>query len=127
MTPEQNLLIRKFYVEIAQDSSLFAGKNTTARQAAGICLDLLGYVLIKGKYVPIEKLKKSSPTYGQWVDYECEWESDTRRVEDEVNNRESALEASGGESSEDTEVRETILREDVQEVEGRREDSSSEV
>ena len=116
MTPEQNLLIRQFYVEVANDESIFAGKNTTQKAVKGMCLDLLGYVLIKGKYVPVEKFKGASLTYGQQADYQCSWESDTRAIEElinETNNSKSSSTASSSEPTENTEIREAVLREDV--------------
>lgn len=138
LTPEQDLIVRQFYTAVVQDQALWAGLNVSPRVAAGACLELLGYIVRDGKFISPSALE--STTYGQQQELKCEWEADTKAaeaaigpsddekkisalyqrvkaLEAELNEKDSddtgTDEADSSEPSEDSEVREAVLSEDV--------------
>lgn len=113
MTPEQDILTREFYSMVANDPSLFPNEPIDQRSLHGILLKLLNYTIIDGKFVTPEKV--STRKYGEPVQASCEWDADTKRVLEALNESDSGSEdeADSGVATEDSEVREAILREDV--------------
>jgi len=113
MTPEQDVLTREFLQQVVFDRGLMTRAGVSGRTLQGACLELLNYVIIDGKYVD-KALVKNRPFYGQ-LELDCEWEQDTRRSMEALDESNSSGEdeANSSEPSTDTEVREAVLREDV--------------
>ena len=113
LKPEQDLLVRQFFVDVVQDDSVFPDAKSNQRALTTICLGLLNYVVVDGKFVSPENLK--STTYGQKVEYEDEWIKDTKAVQERMHadTSDDPAETDSGEQTESSEVRETVLREDV--------------
>lgn len=113
MTAQQDLMTREFMVHVLSDDLLFPGDPVGQGKAQQMCRRLLGYVIIDGKHVSYEVAKAAQYKFGKRPVVEDEWADDTRRVVDEVNKYKDSLEAGSSEPSEDTEVREAVLSEDV--------------
>lgn len=113
MTPEQDILTREFYSTVATDPKLFPDSPIDQRSLAGILLRLLNYTVIDGKFCSPERV--STRKYGEPVQVTCEWDEDTRRALEALNEGNSGSEnkADSGKSAKDSEVREAVLREDV--------------
>jgi hypothetical protein len=131
LTPEQDLLVREFFVEVAEKfESLQPDAGAYGRQLRAICLLLLNYdQLPNGSFVT-----KGTPIareYGtrDYDDYPDEWQADFAAAvakvatlegrveyEEEQNNEveaEDTSETSTSEPSENTSVWKTILSKDV--------------
>jgi len=125
MKPYQDLLTRRFFKEVALDAeALMPGAPASARQLRALCLFLLNYdQLPNGAFV--EKGTNVSYPFGNadYNKYKDEWEDDlaaTKEKLNETDNDKDTVEASTSESTEGTEVRTSVLPEDVQQVaEGR--------
>jgi len=115
MTPEQDLITREFFQKVANDASLFPEDPVGQRNMNQVIMRLLGYVYVNGCYVSPDKVKTRA--IGAAPDVTCEWTEDTLRAQealsDEEDNGTSTGEADSSEPTTDTEVRETVLREDV--------------
>jgi hypothetical protein len=115
LTPKQNILVRQFYSDIIGNDSLFTGDLQRYRgYAARLCTDLLGYVLVDGKFIYLSDVKPT--TYGQKNVYEDRWESDYKDVLEAANETDSNTdtdEADNSVEAESAEVREAVLPEDV--------------
>lgn len=119
LTARQDLLTREFFVTVAeQTEDLLPNSPASGRSLRGILLQLLNYdQLPNGAFVA----KGTEITYkfghADYSSYENEWESDYQRAIEELDNEggnnTNTTETSTGESSTDTEVRQTILSEDV--------------
>ncbi len=122
LTPEQDLLTRQFYVEIAQvTEALLPNTPAFGRQLRSILLLLLNYDLLPNgvfvtKGTTVTK-KLGSEDYSAYPD---EWVTDLGRAladveinKHEANNNTDTSEASTSEPSKNTEVRETVLPKDV--------------
>jgi hypothetical protein len=142
LTPEQDILTRRFYLEVAQTEGLFPDAPIQQKRLCALLMDMLNYQRLgNGNFVtkgtPISVPFGNSMPSGldaypdEWVeDYQravdaltAEGERDALEVtteaiesaEDEglaVNDNDTS-EASTSESSESTEVREAVLSEDV--------------
>ena len=113
MTPEQDIITREFFTAVVQDTNLFPQNPAMQRSLYSYVLHLLNYDLIDGAYV--EKGKTTSRRYGEAATVTCEWNADTRRAQEALNEDSGSGEdeADSSKSSTDTEVREAVLREDV--------------
>lgn len=122
LTPSQDLLVREFWEQIAvKAEALMPSTPAYARQSRAICLLLLNYDLLPGgRYV--KKGTKINIRFGSndYSAYKCQWEADRQEAYDELKANQiiddlvnDTPETSASESTEDTEVRETILPEDV--------------
>lgn len=120
LTPEQDLATRAFYeVVVAKANQL---PPYTLNRLHVAIMDILNYDCIGGKYV--EKLEweatARSHIYGSQPDSlggACEWAADKQRnselFRETLREFTHSTETNSSESSEDTEVREAILPEDV--------------
>lgn len=137
LTPEQDLLCRRFYIEVAEKAeALLPDTPVHAQRLRRTILMLLNYrQLPNGAFVQADKAISRSFGNPDYSAYTCEWADDAQRawealaLEDEqeytdepedeedwgtiAKDVESASETSGSVEAEDTEVRETILPEDV--------------
>lgn len=117
LTAKQDLIVREFWEVIAVNANdLMPNTPAFARQLRAICLLLMNYDVVGGHF--IKKGQVITRPFGQKVDlneFVCQWESDRElaRAAMEINNSTLRVEASTSESTEDTEVGETVLREDV--------------
>lgn len=114
LTPEQDLLTREFFQKVSNDPALFPSDPVGQRNMNQCILRILNYVYIEGAYITPGKVIKRS--FSETAHAECEWEADTNRAMeaiDEANNSKSTNQADSSESATDTEVREAVLREDV--------------
>lgn len=87
LTPEQDLIVRAFYVRVAQDDSLFPTNRATQRRLVGECLRLLNYVVLDGKYVTTENVKPKN-YMSQGGNYECEWAADFEKAQRAISRKE---------------------------------------
>ncbi len=122
LTPEQDILTRQFYVEVAQKAeALLPNTPAFGRQLRAILLLLLNYdQLPSGAFVTkgttITKAFGSvdySSYTDEWVTDLGEALADVEMRKHEANKSTDTSEASASEPCEDTEVRETVLPEDV--------------
>ena len=122
LTPEQDLLTRQFYVEVAQKAeALLPNTPAFGRQLRAILLLLLNYDLLpSGAFVTKGTKVKKAFGSTDYSAYKDEWATDLGVAladveinKNEANNNTDPSEASTRESSEDTKVRETVLPEDV--------------
>jgi len=114
MTPEQDLIAREFFQKVANDPALFASDKVGQRRMNSVILQLLNYDYVAGAFVT-RGMALTSPIGGQ-PDVTCEWEADNRRAWEAVHGKDNDTsddQADSSESATDTEVRETVLREDV--------------
>jgi hypothetical protein len=123
LTPEQDYITRQFYANVAANPDLFPQDPVGQRNMIGVLLRLLNYTIVNGKFVEIGTV--TSKTLGGTVEVTCEWDDDMRRAIDaldstelegainEASNSTSTSEADSSVEAEDSEVRETLLREDV--------------
>lgn len=113
MTPEQDLLTREFYSTVANDSTLFPSNPVLQRNLVSTCLTLLNYDYISGCYV--EKAQARTRGLQGEVRVTCEWATDAQRAMEAVDESDSSGEDEtySSEPPKDSEVRETILREDL--------------
>lgn len=111
LTPTDDLLVREFYTKILGNADLFTGRDVGRKQALRLCLDLLNYTIVDGKFIARDR--QISYPFGRRPEVECEWEEDTRRAQDEANQGNSTGEADSSEPTESAEVREAVLSEDV--------------
>lgn len=94
LTPEQDLLTRRFYVEVAERSGLIPDSAVAMRTLRAILLELLNYdQLPNGNFV--EKGKARTVKFGQSLDLPNEWPADTRRAEDAVKRFSSDYTSTG--------------------------------
>jgi len=119
LTPAQDLLVREFYLNIALHIEAWLPSTPVAgRMLRRTLLDLLNYDQI-GSGAYITKGTSVSIKYGtrDYSAYPNEWDDDVRRAEEallnEEDNNTDTSEAGASESSQDTEIRETVLSEDV--------------
>lgn len=129
LTPEQDLLVRRFYKEIAiRLEQMLPSTPVSGRTTRRTCLDLLNYDII-GSGAYIKKGSQITIEYGSqdYSKYPDEWPADEARalkaIEEagnETSDDPNTSEASPSESTESTEVRKTLLREDLSELERRR-------
>jgi hypothetical protein len=115
LTPELDLLTREFFQKVANDTSLYPSNPVLQRNMCNTIMMLLNYDYVQGCFV--ERTDKS-PQYGYMGKQEavCEWEADTKRAMealDEANKGTSTDQADSSEPTTDSEIRETVLREDV--------------
>lgn len=122
LTPEEDLLTREFYATIAaRGDQFFSGSPASARQLRAILLLLLNYdQLPNGTFVT--RGTKIDVPFGSndYSKYKDEWMEDLAKSlaaveisKNEANKDNDTSKARASEPSEDTEVGETILREDV--------------
>lgn len=115
LTPEQDLLVREFYVNIATKAEgLLPNAPAYGRQLRAICLLLLNYDQLRSGAF-ITKGQTISVAFGStdYSAYKDEWQDDYDRavraiaegVVDETNNDQDTSEAGASEPSKDTEVR----------------------
>ena len=123
LTPQQDLLTREFYVNVAEKAEDFLPNAPAySRQLRAICLLLLNYDRLPGGAF-IEKGQMLKIDFGSndFSDYPCEWADDVATALEaigevtgnEITNDTDTSEASTSESSEDSEVREAVLPQDV--------------
>lgn len=122
LTPEEDLLTREFYATIAAHGDrLFPGSPASARQLRAIILLLLNYdQLPNGAFVTRGTNIDVPFGSNDYSKYKDEWMEDLGKtlaaveiLKNEARKDINTSKASASESSEDTEVGETILREDV--------------
>jgi len=113
LTPEQEILTREFYQNIASDKSLFADDPVGHRNMMRIILTLLNYDYVDGAY--ITKGTKLTRYLTGKSNVTCEWEEDTLAALEALNgdNSSSTDQTDSSEPPEDSEIREAVLREDV--------------
>ena len=112
LTPEQDVLTRRFYLEVAQDDSLFPSNPALARQLRAIIINqILGYVVVGGAFVSPDKLEKRN-YFSQGEALEDEWGPDYERAIAALEGTSEATEddtgtdeADSSESTEGSEVR----------------------
>ena len=120
LTPEQDLLTREFYEQVALLAEDFMPDHpASARQLRGTILDMLGYrQLPNGARIDKDIEVKGKFGTDLYEGYADEWYEDADKAK-------AAIEASTSKSTEGTEVRTSVLSEDVQQVEkGRGEDTA---
>lgn len=108
LTPEQDLLTREFFQRVASDESLFPDDPVGRRNMLACIVRLLGYTGTTNKTVRFGQTSVSDITE--------EWAADEARAREALNeasNGADSDEANSGESPESSEVRETVLREDL--------------
>ena len=116
LSPELELVVRRFYAEVLSEDSLF---NNDARPLRGhamrCCLELLGYTIYGDKIVRKAALDRGV-TYGKRLDLDDVWEEDTKKVVEAVNESNKGTDtdkANSRKSSKDTKVWQAVLSEDV--------------
>ena len=72
LTLEQDYATRVFYTLVVGDESLFPSDPVGRRDVASHCRRLLGYGLIDGKHVGLDRLEGATYKFGQKPDYEDE-------------------------------------------------------
>jgi hypothetical protein len=111
LTPEQDILVRRFYVEVAEVAEgLLPDSPASARTLRGVLLQLLNYdQLPSGAF--IEKGKDISIPYGStdYSAYPCEWEKDFEKA---INNLGSD-QTSTSEPAPNTTLWEAVLPKDL--------------
>lgn len=111
LTPQQDLLIRKFYERIATNDQLFAQDPVGQRNLKVLIMRLLGYDK------PTTKTYRFGETPSR--DISAEWEADRERAKEAAyaifyeTYSPSADETNSSESGESAPVRPRILPEDV--------------
>lgn len=134
LTPEQDLLVRRFYKEIAIHlEQMLPSTPVSGRTTRRTCLDLLNYDII-GSGAYITKGTQVSIEYGSkdYSAYPDEWDADLRRALEatgqtteapvhETGNDTDTSQTRPSESTKSTEVRKTLLRKDLSELARRRE------
>ena len=123
LTPEQDLLVREFYVEIGMKADdLFAAAPTSARNLRSLLLELLNYdqiangaYITKGTVVKMEFGTKDLSAYpDEWAaDYDRSVAAIALGETDEADSVEDDVEASTGSPSSNTSLRETLFPKDV--------------
>lgn len=115
-----DLLTREFYESVAlKAESFIPDQSGSARQLRAIILDMLGYRQLPSGARIAKDIKITRPLNdASFSGFKDEWAADTTRaleaLENEDNNDKDTVEASSSEQAEGTEVRETVLPEDVQ-------------
>lgn len=95
LTPEQDLITRAFFQEVLSDDRLFADTSVGRNKARALCLNLLNYAMIHGKFVEFKRASKLTHSLGRQPEAECEWNEDTKRTVKEFTR----ASASGEDSS----------------------------
>lgn len=116
LTPEQDLIVREFYEKVVlPDPGLFVNANLTQRQALHLCLNLLGYVVVQGKHISVDKWKATSYKFGGSTEsvYVDEYDTDKEAAHEAANKDTPRPETDSGKPSESPSVRQTIFRKDV--------------
>lgn len=121
LTPEQDLLTREFYTQVAMKNDLFPSDPVGQRNLMACLIRLLGYVVVDNKFVDPAKVKNLKRSIGSPSNVVDEWHTDTQKLIEaleekefnEATNSNSSNKADSGESSKDSEIREAVLREDV--------------
>jgi len=113
LTPEQDLITRRFFTAVLQDVK--TDDPVGGRRASGYCLKLLGYANVHGKFVSVDKLDGLTYTMGGDLNAECEWEDDTRKVENEVKSNKGSNKdkANRSKSSKDTALWKAVFSKDL--------------
>jgi hypothetical protein len=119
LTPEQDILARRFFLEVAQEPGLVPNSPPLEQQLRAILLAILNYQqLPNGNFVKRGTeiiLPFGSSDYSA---YPCEWAADYQRAVAGIEDSFAIYsddngEASTGVETPSTEVREAILPEDV--------------
>jgi hypothetical protein len=118
LTPEQAVLAREFYMKVAQVPGLFPNDPVGQRSMQATIIRLLGYVVVRGKFVSPEKAQSVKVSFLGNVladKLEDEWQDDYQRELDAINNSNSTDQTSARSQTESAavEVREAVLSEDV--------------
>lgn len=114
LKPEVDLVIRDFFEYMQGDPSILGDSPARRRSLLGTLVDLLGYKqLPNGAFVSKDleiKMPFGSSDYSRYPD---EYAEDKEKALEATSMDTSGPEASASEPSEDTEVREAVLSEDV--------------
>lgn len=119
LTPEQDLLTREFFLAVAAKADgLLISNPAYARQLRAIVLLLLNYQPgPDGGFIEKGTVLHRSLSGKSQGKVEDEWPADAaaaqKAFDNEANNDPNTSEASTGESSEDTPIRQTLLPEDL--------------
>lgn len=113
LTPEQDLITRRYFTEVL--GNVKTDDPVGARRSNAYCLKLLGYTLVQGKFIGEDKLEGLTYGLGGNIGVNCEWDDDTRKVENEVKSNKgfNKDEANSSKPTKDTALWKAVFSKDL--------------